>query len=238
MKKYLRIGCQIILVVGIAMPLLAGSVTFFRMSATTGGGEEPGGSYDDITFYHDADATDDANYAVGSAVLSFGAGILIKTGVVGNAWDQNDDGYDNVAISTPSNLDWGGSRLGFYYIPQEIADGYIWHGDTVDNYVMYVNATTTRFEFGGIAEDVTTSLSAGTTYFMEFVFSGTSAEWLIDGASVQTISGATEPSVGLTFFAVDNNAWDAHIDQVFISSNTARDLNAIKDCTNCYPGAS
>ena len=194
-----------------------------------------GDDYADITFYHDAEALDNANYGADSVVVSYNSGILITSGdgIVGESWDNNNDGFDKISVT--QTIDYAGGRIGFYWEPQEVAAGRIAWGNNDDWYIEYVSASTTRFRYQGTTNDKTTTFSIGVQYFIELKFTGSNMEIFIDGVSKGTVAGTGTADDTLRLFSNDGNAWDAYIDQVFMSNDETRDLNAIRTCTDCHP---
>jgi hypothetical protein len=200
-----------------------------------------GEDYSDIIAYHNCDSNSaNLTKAGGSATVTYDPGILSVGGVIGNAWDNNNDGYDDVQFVVDGNMDYASGRIGFYFTPQENAAGImIYISTTTGDLISYFYAQWTTpddmvINFKGTGANCTgANFSTGTAYFMEFKFNGNTVTVYKDGTG---ICGATDTDayvpVTIHLGSIDGNAWDAHYDQFISTSDPDRSLYAVKDVTN------
>lgn len=199
-----------------------------------------GADYSDILFYSNCDSnTSGQTPQKGSGTIEIDAGILLNTSdeVAGTGClDQNNDGWDSFYLTASGNFSYLNSRIGFYWNPQEELTnaGVIIYSFGNDFFIMVDTVhQNIQGSFRGTSENNIGSFSVGTWYFIELKFSGSSMEVFVDGLSVSTITGSgTFNDTVIRFGAIDGNAFDQLWDQIIISNNNTRDLNAVKAVTN------
>jgi len=198
--------------------------------------------YSDIIFYHDCDAKDDANRALGSASVTYDAGILVETSnpIHGTgSWDNNNDGWDNLSFNIASNMDFtNGCRIGFYHKAIELNYGTLAWTNNNDFEIDWSHIDADHYDFlvMGSTRNVT-MLQQGVTQFIEVKFENVAGNQKItvyfDGVSKGSTTGTgLINDTTFNFFSDDANAWDSHVDQVIISNDINRDLYKLRNVTN------
>jgi hypothetical protein len=116
---------------------------------------------------------------------------------------------------------------------------YIYEVTTTNNHLQFY------YKAGGSSITINTGeLSVSTWYFVEIAWNNTGNEYklFIDGVQQGATNTTNLPdwdgTGGTNILQLGDSAGtnaDHYSDQLFISNDPTRDLNAIKDCTNCNP---
>jgi hypothetical protein len=195
-----------------------------------------GESFEDIIFYANAD-TLGTTPQKGTGPMTIDAAITVDTStpVVGaGSWDNNNGGYDNITIPA-ANIDWDNARIGFYWRPNENSFGHIIRATDADTDfgLVYYDETTFQYRYKDEVSLVDHGISVfdgSQAYFIEIVFTGTTAQIIIDGVTADTMSGASGTITSdLHLGASNGNQFDAVYDQIMISNDIDRDLYAIRN---------
>lgn len=207
-----------------------------------------GSSYASIVFYSNADTvnaggTVQAQKAADATAgtITFSSAITSETGVapqIGSVWDNNDDGYDSVAIPITDNIDVTDSRIGFYWNPTEDAAGWVCFFDDADEFsIERLNSTQWTVRVNSSNSTIghgITSFDGTTPVFIELAFTSSDIELFVDGSSVGstgsgvTISASTEFMLG----SPNGNQQDATYDQLIISNDSTEDIYALRNITD------
>lgn len=223
-----------------------------------------GDTYSDILFYHGFEtsttcASDNAEYSAGdnTPTCQSGAAIDTTTIKVGANSLSIPTGYDRMQFTVSSGdiADHLSGRVGFYFYATAWptndslfriyydASNYIeGRAEVVSTY----NRVFLIYRTGGASVNIrgTTNLSLDTWYFLEFSWNqgGAGNDFVLytNGVSTATDDTASNAWDGIpTLLEIGdvqgNTSAQFYIDQFFSSSDPARDLNAIKDCTTCNP---
>jgi len=231
MKKLLVILLLLLMVT----PVYAGNQNAMSVIARkkAGGGAT---DYSDILFYFNCDSdTTGTSPQKGSGTITIDANILLNTTdkIVGTGClDQNNDGYDNWLWTATSNVDFASGRIGFYFNPQELNTGNCIHS-VGDDLIFRYTGGNQALTFLGTTTNITTGMSIGNWYFLEFKTVGTTCTMYVDGVSKGSATGTGSVNDTVMYMgATDGNAWDQLWDQVITTNDPDRDLNAVKSVTD------
>ena len=215
-----------------------------------------GGSFADILFYSNCDSvTSGQAPQKGVGTITVGASWTSSTtAVVGNSWANNNTGNAGGRISfststTPANLniDMAKGRIGFYFYPLE-------SGASSDGDPLYGNGATTapKWFWQNVSgtnswsykdkQIASFSLTANTWQFVEFAWDsaettlGAPCKVIVDGVTSGTCSagstGLDPAPSSIRLGGIDGNGFNALYDQIIISNDPLRDLNAVKNTTS------
>lgn len=193
-----------------------------------------------ITFYHDADALDNANCSDGSGTVTYDGGILLGTSspAVGTGyWDNNNDGFDDLSFAISGNVDFSGGRIGFWHKPNEggtNAGRVVWTDG--GDFVLQASSSldgTFSITYLGNTDTSFGSFSTGTWQYIEVEFNGSSVETFINDVSVDSRSGTGSVNDTTFHFAsINGAAWDSHYDNIVISTDPNEDLYSRRNDTD------
>ena len=213
--------------------------------------------YSDITFWWrcETETLTTGDYTAGedsTAAPNGGATIDSGTKIVGSNSCDFPTGSDYYAFtdSTDGAFPTGSGRIGFYLYATTRLDNGSWFRKLYDgsNY-FYARFKDTddadlNYTAGGTAvslNSATNWLSAATWYFVEVAWDDATdfLQLYVNGVSVGTQAGSTLTAFtsggGFRIGEVNGIETDIHIDNIIISNDYTRDLNALKDLT-AYPG--
>lgn len=195
---------------------------------------EKASSYSDITWEHNCDALGDAQIAVGSATVTYDAGILLnesdQTQGTG-CFDSNDDDYDEIKFNQSGNFSYTNSRIGFHFNPQELSTGRMIEM-TGDLSITFTSGTYVYASYRGSGNQlIDLGVSTSTWYYIELEFNNTVMTVYVNDVEKGNATGSDAwTSTTITFFAPPGRtAWDYLLDRMRISNDHTRDLYAIKD---------
>ena len=223
------------------------SISVPRMVASSGGS----GSTADILFYSNCDTvTNGQSPQKGSGTLTVGASVLSAAAQISNGWDNQNGGFSShrVAFPSASNINLSKGRVGFYFFPRETGSG-------SDGDIFWLDSSTgtgqSKFWFtnniGTISwnyknKTMTFSLTVNTWQFVELAWDsaettlGTACQAWVNGVSQGTCgtgsTGADPAGTNLEVGSTDGNGYSSITDQLIISNDPTRDLNAVKNNTS------
>jgi len=214
-------------------------------------------SYADITFYDNMDSTTTGRAPTkGSGTWTTTANFVVSNPLVITSTNSNycntEAGFRYTRIPQSGNLNYSVGRAGFYLSWDttnfdDVAIGFINSPDTGAKFRVRKTASASTWEF--LYSDVAVStggLTSGSTNYIEVAWDineahGYCAEIRINGGNYKTVSGCSAGAPTGTNFGYlgdvsGNNAKSilGRVDEVIISSDSQRDLYAIRNLGN-YP---
>jgi hypothetical protein len=217
---------------------MSGLVMGGPMAVTSGGGS----SYSDITYYHNMDAKGDAAKSAGSATVTWGANSAIDTTDkavgTGASYDETTNEVGWSIVATTNIADWTSCRIGMYLIRKASWD----YGEMVILYsgggdkfrVRDYGGSSIELRYRGTSSSgIDIGISTGTPIFVEFKLDGTTCTVYADGVSKGSVTGTDAASTDTDLLMKGHATYGKiRYDQLIISNDKNRDLNAIKNVTD------
>jgi len=214
--------------------------------------------YADITFYDAMDSSTTGRAPTkGSGTLTISGDTIVPGPPLNSSstaclYGTTNAGFKRVGVTASGNLNYSAGRAGFYFVwdtatnDSSTAFGWLPSGDTTPRFAFRKSNSGNSWAFKYEDVSVSLALTAGTTYYVEVEWDDSKAHGFCaglrtDGGTFTTSNSCTTGPPSNTTFGLlgdsilnSGHSLNGRMDEVIISSDSQRDLYAIRNL-GAYP---